>query len=699
MRTLYLLPLLASIAAGCGNGSNGNGNGNDGGGSDGGGTPDLGVTRQLILFHTNDEHSHLNGDAPELDDFPPPATAGTGTIQGGIGRRAVVLKQERDAAKQKGIDTLTVSGGDNSQSTLAQVPFATKAPDYTLMKAIGYDVTTFGNHEFDQRPPGLASAINYAVAHGGIPQIVATNIQFSSTDPGDDALAALFDESGTDMTKPVHRTLLVTTPSGIKVGFVGYLGVIAATYAPFKTPVTFSLPAGVMETEFDKVKQQLYADLQKGVDHLRNDLKADVVIALSHAGVNTTDMTKGEDYQVAQNVTGINVIVSGHTHTLFPIVAVTNPKSNKPVYIQQANYYGYHLGKIALSIGADGNVTADMSASKLIPIDDTIVASDANINSAVSDVIKGLEADKVVMGTKSFLENTLSNIEGGAVVDDPNKVGDLYFRPVGKTGFDIAGKKNFTETPLAVLVADAELAAADRYSTDPTDFSLTVHGVIRANIAQGKTGQISFNDVFNVLPLGVSAADGSIGYPMSRFYVYAYEVKAALEISTGYAYTSEDTSTYYMTTGGLKVEYDTSRPIFDTTVPKVFDPTNGRITKITMATSHAQPVVFDKVIFDLSAASPGWQNGIVATNTLFAVATSSYIAAYANVQGVQLKDKSGNPLMLAQTILKRPAGGSEVKEWEALAEYIRAFPGGTVPAGYNTTTPTRLICSGPLCVK
>ena len=216
--------------------------------------------------------------------------------------------------------------------------------------------------------------------------MVATNIQFSSSSADDDDLEALFDESGTDASKPLHRVYLMTTANGLKVGFVGVLGAVASTYAPLKTPVTFSLPPGGMETQLDAVKAQLYVDLQKQVDHLRNDLKADLVVALSHSGVDMKDMTQGEDYQLAVNVSGIDVIVCGHTAREFPVVSVTNPKSSRPVFIQQAGYFGRFVGKLALTVDDKGAVTLDNGNSRLLPIDDTIVATDAGINALV-DVI------------------------------------------------------------------------------------------------------------------------------------------------------------------------------------------------------------------------------------------------------------------------------------------------------------------------
>jgi 5'-nucleotidase / UDP-sugar diphosphatase len=655
-------------------------------------------TRSLIILHTNDEHSHVIGHGPESDDFPPPATAGTGMIKGGLARRAAVLQKERDAAKEAKADTLTLSGGDNSQGTLMQVPFATTAPDFKLMGQIGYNASCLGNHEFDFGPKALAAGIKNTQGATSMHH-VATNIQFSDADPGDDDLKALFDESGTDMAKPLHRTLLLTTPNGLKVGLIGVLGPLAATYAPLKGPVTFSLPAGAKENEIDKVMAQMFIDLQKGVDHLRNDLKADVVIAMSHSGVDTTDMTKGDDYKIATNVTGIDAIVSGHTHTRFPAMLVTNPKNSKQVLIQQTGSYGEALGKFAIKVDAAGAVTFDMAQSKLIDIDDRIVANDPVVNAQVDAVIKDLEGSKVIMG-KSFLEHTLSAIEGAAVADDPGKVGDLYFRPIGKVPFAMPGAGSFRESPVSVLIADAELATAD--AVGPTDVSVIALGVVRSGINKGKTDLLSFADVFRILPLGLSPADGSVGYPLTRFAIWPVELKAALELMAGYAYHSEDTSTYYLVTGGMKVEYDTSRPEAVLSDPaKLLDPNYGRITKITVATNHAMPDMFDKVVFELPG---GWVAPINNFGPNFTVVTSLYIASYAGVNGITLKHPTtGATITLNEAIMKR-GDGTEMKEWESLASYIRAFPsGGTLPTRYDPAMPgnfpRRMICTGPICAK
>lgn len=544
MRRTLLCSLVFVLGAGCSDGTKTN---NDMGGG----------SRTLVLLHTNDEHSHVLGDSPELDDFPPPSVAGSGAIKGGIGRRAKIFKQERDAAAAAGADTLTVSAGDNEMGTLFGAAFTRSAPAYTLMKAIGYDVTTVGNHELDFGPKGLAAAIKAAQSGGGLPQIVASNIQFSGT-AADADLQALMDESGTDTNKPLHRTWMVTTPNGLKVGFIGALGADASYSVPQKAPVTFSLPAGAKETEYAKVQAQAWIDLQKAADALRA-AKADLVIVLSHSGVDTTDATKGEDYQIAQNVTGVDVIVSGHTHVQYPLQMVMNPTSGKPVFIQQANYFGYHVGKITLQVDAQGHVS--VPDSKLIPVDDTIVASDATLDPLILNLVKDLESTKV-MGPQSFLERTLSHIQGTPVMANPAMPGSLFFQSVGTLGFDLGGVTTRpVELPLHVLAADAELAAADRYVSGKTsDFSIVAAGVFRGDLLKGKTGKLGFSDLFRAVSLGLSTADGSVGYPLVRFAAYPAEVRAALELTTSFAYLNNNTSGFYLVAGGLRMEYDTSRP-------------------------------------------------------------------------------------------------------------------------------------------
>jgi 5'-nucleotidase / UDP-sugar diphosphatase len=637
--------------------------------------------KTLVILHTTDEHSHLIGFGPELDDYPAASSAGSGTIVGGIGRRSALIAQERAAAKTKGADSLLVSAGDNTMGTLIQAGTIKNAPDFELMKTLGYDVSTLGNHEFDFGPAGLALALQAASSGGGLTPTVSTNLHFSDSDSGDDTLAALYDTTGSDTSKLVHQTWTVTTAGGLKVGFIGLVGVDAAKKATQKTPVTFSVPAGGTESDdVSKVLAQVYADLQPAVDSLRAQ-KVDLVIALSHAGVDAANMTMGEDYQIAQNVSGIDVIVSGHTHLPVDVFTVTNTKTGKPVYIQQANCFGQTLGKMTVKVSG-GKVTLDTTNTSLINVDDKTV-SDATLSPKIDDAISKIEAD-------SFLPNTLGIITGSTITDDTSKVGDLYFYPIGKTSFTVLGKADQKDTPLMDLWADAELLAAEA-ATGHTDISLVAQGALRADLNQGKTGVVSFADVFRAVPLG-SSPNMTIGYPLCKTYILAAEVKAAFEVAAGYAYTSSDAGDFYLAGGGVKVEYDTSRPQFNTTTGSATDPNNGRVTKMTIASDHTNLTKFDKVIFDLSQG--GWVNG-VAFSDLYSVTGNLYVVQFAYVAGVTLKDSKGVPGPMPTDTIVHRADSSEVKDWEAVSQFIRSAPQMTVPASYMTAS--HMVCSGPLC--
>ncbi len=185
-----------------------------------------------------------------------------------------MIAGERKAATTAGKDSILVSAGDNQMGCLPHLAFTSKSIDYATMQILGYDVTTFGNHEFDFGPGALATSITAAQAGGGLPPVVASNIHFSSTDPGDDALAAFFGSDPADQ-KPIHAYRVIQTAGGLKVGILGYVGINAAHVAPNKTPVAFSVNPADPKTDGDVQMNlpSLYTDLQPVVNTLRQTEK------------------------------------------------------------------------------------------------------------------------------------------------------------------------------------------------------------------------------------------------------------------------------------------------------------------------------------------------------------------------------------------------------------------------------------------
>ena len=106
--------------------------------------PSVGLT---ILF-THDTHDHFLPDAADM---------------GGYTRLTALLKEQREAPTPSGFTypTITLDAGDFSMGSLFQTIYTTDAPELRALGAMGYDVTTLGNHEFDYRQQGLAARKAY----------------------------------------------------------------------------------------------------------------------------------------------------------------------------------------------------------------------------------------------------------------------------------------------------------------------------------------------------------------------------------------------------------------------------------------------------------------------------------------------------------------------------------------------------------
>ena len=101
----------------------------------------------ITILHTNDTHSQID-PLPAND-----ANAG----KGGVARRATVVKRVR----KENPNTLLVDAGDVLQGT-PYFNFYKGEVEYKAMSAIGYDVGTLGNHEFDNGVEALAKALTFA---------------------------------------------------------------------------------------------------------------------------------------------------------------------------------------------------------------------------------------------------------------------------------------------------------------------------------------------------------------------------------------------------------------------------------------------------------------------------------------------------------------------------------------------------------
>lgn len=554
---------------------------------------------KLTIVHTNDMHSRLLGFSPN-NAYTPQTTDDDSTL-GGWARLATVFS---DIRKNRSNPVLICDAGDFLMGSLFHTLSREEAFEVRLMGVLGYDVITLGNHEFDLKPKGLAEILQSASSSGLCPQIVLSNIEFSITSEEDDVLEEVF-QTG------IIQPYLVLEREGHRIGFFGLLGVEAAEAAPFASPVSFNHP---VETAREMV----------GI--LRDTEEVDIVICLSHSGL--WEKTKNsEDEILAKEVDGIDIIISGHTHTLLEVPVVVNN-----TLIVQAGEYGKNVGVLDISIG-DGKVVLEDYES--VDINDSIQGDEA-----VSDLIRSFEAE--------IDARLLSEL-------------DLSFRQiVAHTDFDLIIEED--ESPLGNLIADSIRWAIDSVDSDPEDPSTKVdigvmsNGLIRDSILSGKTGELAVCDIFRAVPLGIGL-DDSMGYPLISIYLYASEIKKALEVLASiYPLKGSD---FFLQISGIKFAYNPHRMIFD------------RVTDIWIENEHGE---YEALDYSRS------------NKALFRIGADFYNASFLKFVGdftkqilkIIPKDRNGQPIDDLKIALvdsdKDLSGVQELKEWKGFMDYIRSFP-------------------------
>jgi sulfur-oxidizing protein SoxB len=127
----------------------------------------------------------------------------------------------------------------------------------------------------------------------------------------------------------VFKPATVKELGGFRIGVIGQ----ALPYVPIAHPKRFTpdWTFGIHETE-----------LQKTVDALRRNDKVDAVLLLSHNGMDL-------DLKLASRVTGIDVVLGGHTHDAVPApVTVANPGGK--TLVTNAGSAGKFLGVLDLDL-------------------------------------------------------------------------------------------------------------------------------------------------------------------------------------------------------------------------------------------------------------------------------------------------------------------------------------------------------------
>ncbi len=249
---------------------------------------------RVTILQTNDTHSRID---------PFPMDGGKYQGLGGIARRATLVERVRDQNPY----TLLLDAGDAFQGTPYFNLFKGRV-EYETMSRCGYQVGTLGNHEFDNGVEALVKAMDYARF-----DFVNCNFQFDDT----------------PLRKRV-KTFVVRQVGPIKVGITG----VGVDFTDLVAPQNHR---GVNYLE-------PFKPVQSVVDYLRNDLECSLVVVLSHLGYQPWGGNPG-DTDLAYQVSGIDWIVGGHSHTFMDEPDVIKSKRGYTTRILQVGFGGIYLGK------------------------------------------------------------------------------------------------------------------------------------------------------------------------------------------------------------------------------------------------------------------------------------------------------------------------------------------------------------------
>ncbi|MBF0452845.1 MAG: 5'-nucleotidase C-terminal domain-containing protein [Candidatus Magnetomorum sp.] len=597
----------------------------------------------LTILQTSDIHNHASGYGP-FSDYTPMDTSDQDIVKGGFSRIASKVIELKIHQLLTNTPILLVDSGDYFMGTMYDLAATSPIP-FIYFQALGYDAITFGNHEFDWSPKGLAMLIQNGIDNEQMPfqvPIIASNTVI----PTDNELNE-FKTSGA-----IKEYLIKDLPNGLKVGILGFMGRTADLYAPAAAPVTFD-----HTTDF----------LQEKVNALKTS-GCDIILVLSHGGVDESG--NGDDNDLANTVSGIDIIASGHAHTATH-QAFTRGSNNTIIF--SPGSYGEYLSQLTIQYNLKDKKIDDYNF-ELIEINDTIMG-----NKTMDDTLKLVD---------TALSDSLEPALGV-------KVGDH----VAYTDIDVAfSESEAGPSGLGNLCTDSfravanALAPADPNGTTPYMLSLMANGNIRDNITPGKNGIITFSDIFNVLPLGMSAKGEMPGYPLISIYLNAYDIRALCEIAVAVQVEQNPLlqSSFYLHFSGVYYEYNPSATI-GMRVNKVsfFDPTDPMCTNapvLELSSEQALNSIWDKTSKKLYRAAVD----LYLLQMFYIIATDSSYEAFVPLLPT-FKDANGNPLPSvliftdyttfsnAYGIDANPYQGDvqELMAWTALFKFIQAWQGNS----------------------
>lgn len=371
---------------------------------------------KMTILHTNDFHARFE-PINKYDSGCDAEDNAEGKCFGGSARLVTAVNEARGRAE----NSILVDGGDQFQGSLFYTYYKGKVAA-EFMNKLGYDAMTVGNHEFDDGPEVLRGFIDS----------VDFPVLMSNADIRDEEL----------LTDRIKKSTVIEV-GGEQIGLIGLTPEDTHDLASPGPNITFSDPVPAVQAEVDKLTGE-------GVNK---------IIVLSHSGY-------GVDQRVAQETTGVDVIVGGHSNTYLSNVsdkaAGPYPTVVNGVQIVQAYAYGKFLGELNVTFDDDGNVVE--AVGEPLIMDNTVTEDQAALD-RIAELAVPLDEIR-----NKVVANAADAIEGDRSIC------------------------RVQECEMGNLVADAMLA---RVADQGVQIAIANSGGLRASI---DPGEVTMGEVLTVLP-------------------------------------------------------------------------------------------------------------------------------------------------------------------------------------------------------
>ncbi len=386
---------------------------------------------------------------------------------GGIAHMKSVLEHVRKTRGKENV--LFLDSGDTWQGT----GVALKTRGEAIVKAqnyLGVDVMV-GHWEFTYGKERVKELLEMLDA-----KFISQNIV------GDDPFGESFEEL-------IFEPYTIEERGGAKIGIIGQ----SFPFTPTANPKEF--------TEGWSFGLRLDT-LQEYVDELRDEHKVDCVVVLSHDGFSV-------DQEVARKVSGIDFILSGHTHDPSPSPIVIN---NTVIVI--AGSHGKYIGR--LDVDARGGKVRGYEY-KLIPIASNIIPADSEGEKLIEELYApfAAEMNEVLGKTKNILYkrdtffSTFDQLINDAIMDEMKC--DISFTPGYRWGTTVLAGED-------ILMDNVYEMSATTY---PDVYTFELKGKAIANLLEDIA-----DNVFNENPLYQQGGD------MSRLGGASYDIAVTNKTGT-----------------------------------------------------------------------------------------------------------------------------------------------------------------------